>query len=59
VDFVASRGIRKWAVLAESPDGYGMGRVGETLSARTATAIRAFKDPAKAEAWLREGPPAR
>ena len=55
VSFVASRRIRKWAVLAESPDGYGMGRVGQALSDGTATAIRAFRDQAEAEAWLREG----
>jgi hypothetical protein len=57
VSFVASRGIRKWAVLAESPNGYGMGRVGQALSEGTATAIRAFRDQSEAEAWLREGLP--
>jgi hypothetical protein len=58
VNFVASRRIRKWAVLADSPDGYGMARVGQALSEQTATAIRAFRDPVEAETWLREGPPA-
>jgi hypothetical protein len=53
--FVAARGIRKWAVLAESVDGYGMGRVGEALSAGTSVEIRAFKDPVEAETWLRGG----
>jgi hypothetical protein len=57
VAFVASRRIRKWAVLAESPDGYGMARVGQALSEHTATAIRAFRDPVAAEAWLREDEP--
>jgi hypothetical protein len=59
VAFVAARGIRKWAVLAESADSYGMGRVGEALSNGTATAIRAFRDPDAAAAWLREAPKPR
>ena len=56
VDFVAARGIRKWAVLAASGDSYGMARMGEALSDGTSTAIHSFKDPGEAEAWLREGP---
>jgi hypothetical protein len=59
VAFVASRGVRKWASLAESGDSYGMARMGEALSDGTATAIRAFRDPAEAEAWLRDGLPRR
>src|SRR5258708_16253562 len=35
VSFVASRGIRKWAVLADSPDRYRMGLVGHALSHAT------------------------
>ncbi len=59
VAFVAARGIRRWATVAESLDAYGMGRMGEALSDGTSTAIRAFKEPAAAEAWLREGPKTR
>lgn len=56
VAFVTKLGIRRWAVLAESPVGYGLGRLGEGLSSGTPTEIRAFRDPAKAEAWARGGP---
>jgi hypothetical protein len=53
VNFVAGRGIRRWAVLAAGDATYGMGRMGEALSAATPVEIRAFRDPAEAEAWAR------
>jgi hypothetical protein len=53
VSFVAGRGIRRWAVLAAGDATYGMGRMGEALSAATSVEIRAFRDPAEAEAWAR------
>ncbi len=55
VAFVALRGIPRWAVLAESPVAYGMGRMGAALSSGTSTMIRAFRDPVEAEAWARRG----
>ena len=51
--YVAWRGMRRWAVLAGSDAAYGMGRMGEGISSGTATEIRAFRDPAEAEAWAR------
>jgi hypothetical protein len=53
VHFVAGRGIRRWAVLAAGDATYGMGRMGEALSASTTVEIRAFRNPAEAEAWAR------
>jgi hypothetical protein len=56
VAFVIARGIRRWAVLAGSEASYGMGRMGAGISGGTSTEIRAFRDPADAEAWARGGP---
>jgi hypothetical protein len=53
VAFVQRCGIRRWAVLAGSQLGYGLGRMGEGLSSGTSTQVRAFKDPAEAEGWAR------
>jgi hypothetical protein len=55
--FVIARGIRRWAVLAGSEVGYGMGRMGEGISGGTSTEIRAFRDPVEAEAWARGAKP--
>jgi hypothetical protein len=54
--FVIARGIRRWAVLAGSEVGYGMGRMGAGISGGTSTEIRAFWDSDEAEAWARGGP---
>jgi hypothetical protein len=53
--YVAALGIRRWAVLAGNDVQYGMARLADALSSGTSTEIRAFRDPAEAEAWAREG----
>lgn len=51
VAFVERRGIRRWAVLAESPLGLGLARMGAGMSAGASIDIRAFNDSTEAEAW--------
>jgi hypothetical protein len=49
----------RWAVVASTPAGYGMARVGQMLAeaAEHVVIVDAFRSVAEAEAWLRGRPP--
>ena len=49
----------RWAVVVESPAGYGMGRMGQMLAEGTGDAVTVcvFRDVGEAESWLRNPSP--
>ena len=49
----------RWAVVVESPAGYGMGRMGQMLAEGSGDAVTVcvFRDIGEAESWLRDPSP--